>query len=44
MRFIYVQYVFLLLAKVTLTPHLLYILSILVDVSCDVSVTHVDIV
>ena len=38
------MYVFLLLAKVTLTPHLLYILSILVDVSCDVSVTPVDIV
>ena len=38
------MYVFLLLAKVTLTPHLLYILSMLVDVSCDVSVTPVDIV
>ena len=38
------MYVFLLLAMVTLTPHLLYILSILVDVSCDVSVTPVDIV
>ena len=36
------MYVFLLLAKVTLTPHLPYILSILVDVSCDVSVTPVD--
>ena len=38
------MYVFLLLARVTLTPHLLYIFSILVDVSCDVSVTPVDIV
>ena len=37
-------YVFLLLARVTLTPHLLYIFSILVDVSCDVSVTPVDVV
>ena len=38
------MYVFLLLARVTLTPHLLYIFSMLVDVSCDVSVTPVDIV
>ena len=36
------MYVFLLLARVTLMPHLLYIFSILVDVSCDVSVTPVD--
>ena len=42
MRFIYVR-VFL-SARVTLTPHLLYIFSMLVDVSCDVSVTPVDIV
>ena len=35
------MYVFLLFARVTLTPHLLYIFSILVDVSCDVSVTPV---
>ena len=38
------MYVFFLLARVTLTPHLLYIFSILVDVSCDVSVPPVDIV
>ena len=38
------MYVFLLLARVTLAPHLLYIFSILVDVSCDVWVTPVGIV
>ena len=38
----FIMYVFLLLARVTLTPHLLYIFSILVDVLCDVSVTPVD--
>ena len=38
------MYVFPLLARVTLTQHLLYIFSILVDVSCDVSVTPADIV
>ena len=38
------MYVFPLLARVTLTQHLLYIFSILVDVLCDVSVTPVDIV
>ena len=31
------MYVFLLLARLTATPHLLYIFDILVDVSCDVS-------
>ena len=31
-------------SNVTLTSHLLYIFSTLVDVSCDVSVTPVDIV
>ena len=38
------MYVFLLLARVTLMPHLLYIFSILVDILCDVLVTLVDMV
>ena len=43
MRFIYVR-ASLIGKGNSITPHLLYIFSKLVDVSCDVSVTPVDIV